>query len=1327
MPQDAALLPLSIPISSRAAHAPCEPHSLAEPSELYATLVQRFEPISPRAARAQSEPFSPAKRNELYAALVQRFDGKKSMAGRVASNISGFEPWELSLDELIELEVGPARRKMDELKAKLENIEAAVGTEMARVDLLSDAVLETQICEVVRAEVLRQRDEPTLETIVRDACKKVRVDQLQGQISTAVAEALAAHSALQTALATLNLQLPDEEVLRVLGRARARIDEHYAMAIEAIIEEPIEWANGRTQVVLGHFVASIPQQLVEEMGRTHTPGELYEELMVACKAKLVHDEYIAYVKHKVEDSVRDEVEKTKRAWAAHKLPGLLRKAHEAIVTELAQSHPHYTVTRYEDLHLEAISTAYGEPIENYFMPLIARERRLAALPARLRRGFAPYLHSEALRRGLKEEDFVELCAQGDRVLRALPPLDNGANDEDALLRLNRKFSQLPLIASAVVAGGAQAKALVYDSEHDNLQDELASTAFEAPQESVEVPWNIDALVVKAHVGIDRIIREKLAWRRDAVEELALPSDQSKRRPRPGLFDRWRPCHLCYRWCGGKSSERTCGLRCGRSGQAAAEQGKRCAARLLRRFVGLGVQAQLSFIFGFSAIFVCGILCLLGYVFVNTLKDSFLTSARIDLVDQMLFNNDLVMGQASRVLTARLELGVTSFIVPLFVTLFDASSSYSIKPFESYPDSSVATLRPPLLSFGRYRCDPTELYGDLRGCNASGALLVSTSASSVYLAGFPFVGSAGYAAVNVQNMLAAEATAVEMTSHMDTYMPTAWANVGDWVDAFVATPIGLFRQYPGAVGDLLHDDSGARTYNPSQQAWYLDTKPHLADWLAVSRQTRNTASWLGRPPTVIGKPYVDKFGRGYMLTITSLATDALGNELGVIGADMLVRDLDDVVAVLRSSVGSREAHLFHLPSKLVLNSPQLDPDSLGRVTTLPTIDDLRLPNTSRWTFRDLPNISGVHDCMTTALYDCMTRHTNGSYFAVLDDQQLADSTYQLTWLRVLDGQFADGQFFLLLVTPEHEITASVEGQFAVIEAMANDTKSTIVSVTGGFLVILLLSAFCTARTMSKPLVFAMKVSDRIVRNVGGDLLEGADLPQRMHQEATLDVDEEGDEEPTLGQKVALAIRAACDFAASALYAMYVEDPGEVKAMAHQFTGLLLILKEKHHEAIQLPPRSPFYRSDGNSTVAESVALRTLGATSAPVYCETARVAQRPLERSRSTQLLDRANHVEQRVSARLDDFANDLAGIANKAAAAVYPTLPGLATLINGQTTSKPLTRRRRRTAAEADQEEAAPKAYNASMAKKAGEQIRTPWNAILCQLIARLMMPVHPH
>ena len=73
---------------------------------------------------------------------------------------------------------------------------------------------------------------------------------------------------------------------------------------------------------------------------------------------------------------------------------------------------------------------------------------------------------------------------------------------------------------------------------------------------------------------------------------------------------------------------------------------------------------------------------------------------------------------------------------------------------------------------------------------------------------------------------------------------------------------------------------------------------------------------------ITPPYVDKFGRGYLISVTCPVAGPSGAVVGVAGADVLVSSLQEVVKTIYSR-DTGEAHFFVRATGEVVASNQLD--------------------------------------------------------------------------------------------------------------------------------------------------------------------------------------------------------------------------------------------------------------------------------------------------------------------------------------------------------------------------------------------------------------------
>ena len=109
---------------------------------------------------------------------------------------------------------------------------------------------------------------------------------------------------------------------------------------------------------------------------------------------------------------------------------------------------------------------------------------------------------------------------------------------------------------------------------------------------------------------------------------------------------------------------------------------------------------------------------------------------------------------------------------------------------------------------------------------------------------------------------------------------------------------------------------------------------------------------------ITPPYVDKFGRGYLISVTCPVAGPSGAVVGVAGADVLVSSLQEIVTTIysREALEARsrgEAHFFVRATGEVVASNQLDMTwhdhgeaaYHGHVSTTKNLQDLKLPGSS----------------------------------------------------------------------------------------------------------------------------------------------------------------------------------------------------------------------------------------------------------------------------------------------------------------------------------------------------------------------------------------------
>ena len=122
-----------------------------------------------------------------------------------------------------------------------------------------------------------------------------------------------------------------------------------------------------------------------------------------------------------------------------------------------------------------------------------------------------------------------------------------------------------------------------------------------------------------------------------------------------------------------------------------------------------------------------------------------------------------------------------------------------------------------------------------------------------------------------------------------------------MDIFIGGIDKTYRQWPGAVGSLKADANGVCTYDPTTRSWFIETE--LAYGRTDNKPSRvSRETFLEKPPLVLSEPYVDAFGRGYLLSLTAPVVAPQGSAspkvVGVAGADLLIEDLTELITTIR---------------------------------------------------------------------------------------------------------------------------------------------------------------------------------------------------------------------------------------------------------------------------------------------------------------------------------------------------------------------------------------------------------------------------------------------
>ena len=602
-----------------------------------------------------------------------------------------------------------------------------------------------------------------------------------------------------------------------------------------------------------------------------------------------------------------------------------------------------------------------------------------------------------------------------------------------------------------------------------------------------------------------------------------------------------------------------------------------------------IRIQLLVAYGSLSLIAFGTLLGVSAYITSSTADSAISISREELRDQIVNNSKLMLEDTSLVLDARLHDGFSVLVQPVVFALFDSLGGDSrLLPISSYAETTRNHLKPPLVYDNRYQCtgDATGDAFPTTGCNSQGVggaqntglQQISKAASSVYVVGSSIEGT-GFGPATDRTW-----EEINRTSVADHLWVEAYERRQAWVDAFVAIDCGpsppIYRHFPGAVGSRAVSSGNARSYDPTGRPWYTST-------LSAS-QPPAIGTWAYREhlPMSLTEPYLDAFGRGYMITISTPVAGPNGVEVGVAGAEILVSSLQDIITTIRSRE-TGEAHFLYKATGAVVASRQL-PTNSRDITFIPLIDSLTLPGSNDCTgrpckFSDLADTNGgtatPHGLLTNDPE--LARSSSGSMYKWANGEQ-----YQLVWQEMWSGRF-----LMLTCTRMDEITAPIETQVSKIRSQSAAIYAFVIVICGSCLGLMIIMCSILSFKLSAPVKSTVKQSNQIVSNIGGDLFEGIKTQGRR----------EG-EKPTWSQ------------GESALAGILVQTPGEVAALRGEFLKMLFMLNRKRVRGTQ--PKSPFRGQQGNSAPPSAQQMLHEGTTALDSSTDYTKVSW-GLERTEST--------------------------------------------------------------------------------------------------------------
>jgi hypothetical protein len=366
-----------------------------------------------------------------------------------------------------------------------------------------------------------------------------------------------------------------------------------------------------------------------------------------------------------------------------------------------------------------------------------------------------------------------------------------------------------------------------------------------------------------------------------------------------------------------------------------------------------------------------------------------------------------------------------------------------------------------------------------GCSCDGKKNLSTTASSVFVTGMD---QSEAEATRLVGLFAPDA---KKSGVMDAFIHRSWQNDPSWIQVYLGMEhktdqtVSLFRSFPGFVRENLElpdsDSKSGRIYNAAQRPWYKQAKEAAnaqADKWKNKNRSRKDQLQAARLKVSLTAPYRDADGKGDLVTLTTPVTTPSGRFLGVVGTDLVVQSLRNVVNSIKMRE-TGEALVFHIESKTVLAHTHLvtaGDNVLPKVMTMPLIQG----HDKKFSDIDLP-------CKDSSA----------------DNKQVHGLL--LIWRKMWEDKYC-----LVIVTKVEEIEAPITSQQDEIDALTGAIGG-MMAVIGVIVMVLLLTlVVLLAVALSSPMSSTAEDSQVIVASIGGDLSDMAN-PRASTATATPFVD------------------------------------------------------------------------------------------------------------------------------------------------------------------------------------------------------------------------------
>ena len=351
------------------------------------------------------------------------------------------------------------------------------------------------------------------------------------------------------------------------------------------------------------------------------------------------------------------------------------------------------------------------------------------------------------------------------------------------------------------------------------------------------------------------------------------------------------------------------------------------------------------------------------------------------------------------------------------------------------------------------------------------------------------------------------------------------------------------------------------------------------WQVPSARSRQ--DYLFSPEVRLTAPYLDSFGRGFLISELAQIIAPSGEPLAIAGVDMLASDVRKVILDLRN--GDGESHLFHVGSRTVVGSQQYVPDPMSAP---PEISELLLPMSNlsvaelqAAALRCAPGGSGL--CNTTPFMplflDTLAQPRNNGTGILYGRANSTHANtvdvddYLVAWRLVLGGEYC-----IVAFTPGNQVRRPIDDQLSAIEAGSAAVIKIVLIAAFLAMGVIIFASCCTAWQVSRPVRLVMANSQQMAVNIGKDITDGVNLDKNPY--FSVDVKEQIVLTKASGfMLVCRRLWTAAKALGSALHGLYIDDPGEVGAMEAEFAGLLQRLVCKQQLASRRPPANPLFQS------------------------------------------------------------------------------------------------------------------------------------------------------